>query len=252
MVFDRRFLVARVRKTLTPYPRALKAFEMLCSAHRAGFRAPALLLKTLYYSRYGDIVVYPNTHITGGRWLTILGKLTVGKQLRLLMHPSDKTIVDLHGDLRTRGDVSIGKGCRIWVGDGAHCVLEDCYISANMLAIIRHGLTIGAGSAISWDCRFLDDDWNTLCYPGKQVKPMQITIGKRVWIGSNVSVFKGVTVGDGCVVASGSVLTGSYPTNCMIGGNPARVLREYIRWGGEVGPPPEASIEASATSLASA
>jgi hypothetical protein len=29
MVFDRRFLVARVRKTLTPYPRALQAFEML-------------------------------------------------------------------------------------------------------------------------------------------------------------------------------------------------------------------------------
>jgi len=250
MLLARRFLVSRVRKTLTLHPRALKTFEVLCSAYRAGFRAPALLLKTIYYSRYGDIVVHPNTHITGGRWLSVAGKLTIGKPFRILMHPSDKTIVDLHGHLNTRGDVLIGKGCRIWVGDGAHCVLEDSFISANGLAIIRHGLTIGAGSAISWDCRFLDDDWHTLDYPGKRAKPMQITIGKRVWMGSNVSVLKGVTVGDGCVVASGSVLTGSYPANCMIGGNPAKVLKENIRWGGdELGPSPEGMMDTSVASV---
>jgi acetyltransferase-like isoleucine patch superfamily enzyme len=212
-------------------------------AYSVGFGLPALLLKTLYYSRYGNIVVHPNTHIRGGRWLSIAGKLTVGRPIRMLMHPSDKTIVDLHGDLRTRGDVSIGKGCRIWVGDGAHCVLEDCYISANALAFIRHGLTIGAGSAISWGCQFLDDDWGTLFYPGKRVKPAQITIGKHVWIGSNVSVLKGVTIGDGSVVASGSVLTGSYPTGCLIGGNPARVLKENIRWGKDALEAPAEGLE---------
>jgi acetyltransferase-like isoleucine patch superfamily enzyme len=183
MSLDRRFLISGIRTMLARNPRIALAYSV-------GFRLPALLLKTLYYSRYGNIVVYPNTHITGGRWLSIVGKLTVGKQIRLLMHPSDKTIVDLHGDLSTRGDVSIGKGCRIWVGEGAHCVLEDCYISANTLAIVRHGLTIGAGSAISWGCQFLDDDWGTIFYPGKQVKPSEITIGKHVWIGSNVSVLR--------------------------------------------------------------
>ena len=122
MPLDRRFLVSRVRKTLTRYPRALEAFEVLCEAYRAGFRAPALLLKTLYYSRYGDIVVHPNTQITGGRWLSVLGKLTIGKPFRYLMHPSDQTIVDLHGHLNTRGDVLIGKGCRISGGSRAHCV----------------------------------------------------------------------------------------------------------------------------------
>jgi serine acetyltransferase len=53
----------------------------------------------------------------------------------------------------------------------------------------------------------------------------------QAWIGSNVSVLKGVAVADGCVVASGSVLTRSYPAGCLIGGNPARVLKENIRWG---------------------
>jgi acetyltransferase-like isoleucine patch superfamily enzyme len=244
---NRHSLAGTARKALTAYPRALRAFEALCAAYGLGFRAPVLLLKTLYYARYGDIVVHPNTHITGARWLSVQGRLTVGKRFRLLMHPADQTMVDLRGDLRIRGDVLIGKGCRIWVGEGAHCILEDCFLSANALATIRHGLTIGAGSAISWDCRFLDDDWHTLDYPGKRVKPMQITIGKRVWMGSNVSVLKGVTVGNGCVVAAGSVLTGAYPANCLIGGNPARVLKENVAWGGPAAWPQESWAEANAT-----
>jgi hypothetical protein len=219
-----------IRTTLTHYPRILNAVKMIPLAYSAGFHAPGLLLRTLYYSRYGNIVVHSNSHITGGRWLTIFGKLTIGKPIRLLTHPSEKTIVDLHGELCTRGDVAIGRGCRIWVGDGARCVLADCYISGNTLAFIRHGLTIGPGSAISWGCQFLDDDWNSLLYSDKRDKPTQITIGEHVWIGSNVSVLKGVTVGDGCAVAAGSVVTHSYPPNCLIGGNPARVLKENIRW----------------------
>jgi hypothetical protein len=65
----------------------------MCAAHSVGLRAPALLLKTLYYSRYGDIVVHPKTRVTGGRWLSLLGKLTVGKSFRVLIHPS--TLVTL-------------------------------------------------------------------------------------------------------------------------------------------------------------
>ena len=216
---------------LTRYPRILTAARL---ARSVGLRAPDLILRTLYYSKYGDIIVYPNTHISGGRFFSILGKLRIGQPIRLLVHPSEKTIMELHGELRICGKVSIGRGCRIWVGDGALCVLDDCYMSGNTLAFIRHGLTIGAGSAISWGCQFLDDDWNTVLYPGKRPKPAQITIGKHVWIGSNVSVLKGVTVGDGCVVASGSVLTGSYQSDCLIGGNPARVLKVNVRWGRDI------------------
>jgi hypothetical protein len=211
-------------------PQFTRILKLGKAASEVGFRTPSLVLKTLYYSQYGNILVYPNTLIRGGRFLSISGKLVVGPQIRLLTHASDTTIVDLHGELCTRGTVAIGSGCRIWVGDGARCVLEDCYISANTLAFVRHGLMIGAGSAISWGCQFLDDDGKSLSYADKLDRPPQIALGKHVWIGSNVSVLKGVTVGDGCAVASGSVLTRSYPANCLIGGNPARVLRENIRW----------------------
>tara|TARA_B110000211_G_C14071041_1_gene549982 strand:+ start:1203 stop:1913 length:711 start_codon:yes stop_codon:yes gene_type:complete len=52
-----------------------------------------------------------------------------------------------------------------------------------------------------------------------------ITIGENCWIGSKVTICDGVKVGDGCVIAAGSVLTKSFPSNSVIGGVPARVLK---------------------------
>jgi acetyltransferase-like isoleucine patch superfamily enzyme len=44
-------------------------------------------------------------------------------------------------------------------------------------------------------------------------------------------VYKGAKIPDGCVVASDTVLKGEIDKeNCLIGGNPARILKENIHW----------------------
>jgi len=53
-----------------------------------------------------------------------------------------------------------------------------------------------------------------------------IQIGKNCWIGSKVTILDGVTIGDNCVIAAGAVVTKSMPSNSVIGGVPARVLRK--------------------------
>ena len=53
-----------------------------------------------------------------------------------------------------------------------------------------------------------------------------VVIEDDVWIGSNVSVMPGVTIGRGSVVAAGAVVTANVPPMVVVGGVPARILRE--------------------------
>lgn len=53
-----------------------------------------------------------------------------------------------------------------------------------------------------------------------------VTIGDNVWVGGRAVVNPGVTIGDNAVVASGAVVTEDVPENVVVGGNPARVVRE--------------------------
>lgn len=58
-----------------------------------------------------------------------------------------------------------------------------------------------------------------------------VKIGPHVWIGNTVLIFKGTEIGTNSIVAGGSVVTGKlFPNNCIIGGNPAKVIKEGVNW----------------------
>lgn len=51
------------------------------------------------------------------------------------------------------------------------------------------------------------------------------TIGHNVWIGGNAVILPGVTIGDNVVVGAGSVVTRDVPSDCVVAGNPARIIK---------------------------
>jgi len=55
-----------------------------------------------------------------------------------------------------------------------------------------------------------------------------IIIGENCWIGTNARICKGVTIGDNSIVAANSVVTKDVPSNCIVAGNPAKVVKTDI------------------------
>lgn len=53
-------------------------------------------------------------------------------------------------------------------------------------------------------------------------------IGKNCVIGINSIILPGLSIGDHCVVAAGAVVTKDIPSNSMVAGNPAKVLRTGV------------------------
>ena len=53
-----------------------------------------------------------------------------------------------------------------------------------------------------------------------------IRIGDDCWIGMNAVVLPGVQLGAHVIVAAGAIVTHDFPSNCVIAGNPARVIQE--------------------------
>ena len=55
---------------------------------------------------------------------------------------------------------------------------------------------------------------------------MPVTIGSNVWIGANALIMRGVTIGDNSIVAAGAIVTRDVPPNMLVGGNPAKPIKD--------------------------
>ncbi len=53
----------------------------------------------------------------------------------------------------------------------------------------------------------------------------EVHISENVWIGNNVTILKNSVIGENTIVATGAVVNGSFPANVIIGGVPARVIK---------------------------
>jgi acetyltransferase-like isoleucine patch superfamily enzyme len=55
----------------------------------------------------------------------------------------------------------------------------------------------------------------------------EIVVEDEAWIGANAVITAGVRIGKHAVVAGGSVVTKDVPPYSVVGGNPARILKQY-------------------------
>jgi len=53
-------------------------------------------------------------------------------------------------------------------------------------------------------------------------------IGENCFIGAHALIMPGVRIGDQCIIGAGSVVVRDVPSNCIVAGNPAKIVKENI------------------------
>lgn len=94
----------------------------------------------------------------------------------------------------------------------------------------KRGITIGddciLGSTLLVDTDFHSVRRDRATNPAAPVVSAPIVVHNNVWLAGQTVVLKGVTIGENSVVGFRAVVTRDVPSNVVVAGNPARVVRQ--------------------------
>lgn len=111
---------------------------------------------------------------------------------------------------------------------------ERTFIGPSHLACTEDGrsIVIGNNCMLSSNINVRTGDSHSIVdMDGKRVNPAQsVSIGDHCWIGEGAKIMKGVTLQKDTIVASGAIVTKSFASNCILAGNPAKVIKENVNW----------------------
>ena len=114
---------------------------------------------------------------------------------------------------------------------------ENCHfyaMSVDMFGSEPFLITLGSNVHITNGVKFIPHDGGTLLfrkqYPDLDVTA-PITVGDNVFIGTCSIILPGVNIGNNCMIGAGSVVSRDIPSNSLVAGVPARVIKpidEYL------------------------
>ncbi len=112
------------------------------------------------------------------------------------------------------GDVYIGDRTRIGLG----CTIIGPVTIGNDIMLAQNIVLSG-----------LNHSYEDLSLPisTQGITTSLIEVDDETWIGANSVIVAGVKIGKHCVIAGGSVVTKNVPDYSIVGGNPARILKQY-------------------------
>lgn len=108
---------------------------------------------------------------------------------------------------------------------------EHCGISGSTI-YSWDSIKIGNFTRVGANCKIIDNDFHPVELEFRHkglneeyTRKAPIVIGDDCFIGMNSIILKGTILGDNVVVGAGSVVHGTFPDNCIIAGNPAKIVK---------------------------
>jgi len=133
------------------------------------------------------------------------GEVTIGNRV-VLWSMFQRTIISVH------------TGAKLVIGDLSR--LNGVHIAAKTSIIIGKNVRFGPYTLV------MDSDFHNVEEHASDGRSAPIVIEDNVWIASRAIILKGVTIGKGAVIAAGAVVTHDVPPYTMVGGVPAKILKQ--------------------------
>ena len=145
----------------------------------------------------------------------------IRRKARLDIIPSKKITLRKKSVIEDYSIINNGMG-DIFIGDYTHVTSRVKLVGPVTLG---NYVTIGSGAQITGLTHNYLDVTRPIAKQG--VTPNRTVVEDDVWIGGNSCINQGITIGTHSIIASGSVVTKNVPPYSVVGGNPARILRQY-------------------------
>ncbi|HRS62092.1 MAG TPA: acyltransferase [Spirochaetota bacterium] len=139
-------------------------------------------------------------------------------------------------------NIHLGKNCVIVGADGFRTTLTTVSYNGHQGSIkigdnvlIMNGVRVSSASEIVIGddcmlanfCYIMDADWHDIydrtSSPGKTAP---VILERGVWVGDSAIICKGVRIGENSIIGAGSVVRKDVPPNCVVIGNPARIVKK--------------------------
>ena len=166
--------------------------------------------------------------VSGNCNLILINSGTVLKKARLFIHGNHNKII-INQD-------SLLEGTYIHIEDN-NCLIQigtNTYVGPSHLACSEDGKTIIIGNECMLSSNIFvrtGDSHSIIDNNGNRINTAEsILIDDHCWIGEGAKILKGVTLQKDTIVASGSIVTHSFPSNVILAGNPARIIKENVSW----------------------
>lgn len=146
--------------------------------------------------------------------------------------------------IRGIGTIEIGKNCffgtiiggrsygetefQMKYKDSLISIGDNVCTNNNLFICCTKNIVIGSNTVIGERVTIFDFEGHGLkSNERKHIGEMgTVNIGENVWIGNNVTILKNTIVGNNTIIAAGAVVTGIFPANVIIGGIPAKIIKE--------------------------
>ena len=112
--------------------------------------------------------------------------------------------------------LQIDFACQMQIG-------KHVFINHSLTCMAAGGITIDDGVMIGPNVRIVTDNHDFQNRMVLRCKPVHI--GRNAWIGVGAIILPGVTIGENAVVAAGAVVTKDVEPNTIVGGNPAKFIK---------------------------